>query len=601
MKPRNKLLFTGVSGWHKKSLIILIFMLVLALLVACGGQTTEPAASTDTESEAPAAQEEPAEEEMEEPAEEPAEEEMEEPAEEPVEEEMEEPAEEPAEEEMEEPAEEPAEEEMEEPAEEEAMESASSGELIIAHGIDPRSFWANSSTTQQEINVSEQISEKLFEFTPDADDYEPRLATSWEQIDDTTLRIQLREGVTFTNGEPFNAESAVFSIQTMLEAPSYAFFTSSIDSAEVVDEYTIDVKTKNPTLLHMPALAMGSFQYPIEYFSELGPDEFGLAPIGTGPYTFVEHVADSHVTLQANPDYWNGPPAIETVTFRTIPEGAAKLAALEAGEVDFIIDVPLDALNRVEGNADLQLFSRPSNRIFYMTYSTLSDTPLQDPAVRRALWHAIDVDAIIEGLFDGRASRLNGQTLAPAFFGYDPDREPAEYDPELARQLLADAGYPDGFEITFKYPSGRYAQDKELGQILAAQLADVGITANQEVLEPGTFLTQLSQLELNDLFFAGSLPPPDAHFMLTQYQTGFRYSYYSNPEFDALLEAGTQTADPEERLEIYHQILDIFAEDPPYLPLYRGEEYYAGQDGFGGFTPRASQFLDVREFTLEEE
>jgi peptide/nickel transport system substrate-binding protein len=475
---------------------------------------------------------------------------------------------------------------------------APSGQLTIAQGIDPRSLWSNSSTTQQEINVSEQITEKLFEFSADASEFEPRLATEWEQIDDTTLRMKLREGVNFTNGEEFDAESAKSSIEVMLEAPSYAFFVASIAGAEVVDKYTVDIKTKNPTLLHMPALAMGSFQYPAKYFAEVGSDGFGQSPIGTGPYKFVDWVKDSHITLEANPDYWAGPPAMETVIFRNIPEGAAKLAALEAGEVDFIIDVPLDAVERVENNTDLQLFSRPSNRMFYLTGSTLSDSPIKNPAVRRALWYAVDVDALIQGLFKGRATRLNGQILVPGFFGYDPDRKPTPYEPEKAIQMLADAGYPDGFEITFKYPAGRYAQDKEAGQAIAAQLAKVGIQTNQEVLEPGTFLDQLVNLELNDLYFGGSLPPPDAHFMFTQFQTGFRYSYYSNPKFDELLQKGATTADREERIQIYKQIMDIFDEDPPYVPLYRPEDYYAGTQSVSGFTPRASQFLDVRAIKL---
>ena len=474
----------------------------------------------------------------------------------------------------------------------------SSGKLTIAQGIDPRSLWSNSSTAQQEINISEQITEKLFEFTPEAGDFEPRLATEWEQIDDTTLQMKLQEGVSFTNGEEFDAESAKFSIEVMIEAPSYAFFVSSIAGAEVVDKYTLNVKTKNPTLLHMPALAMGSFQYPPEYFGELGPDEFGTKPIGTGPYKFVDWVKDSQVTLEANPDYWNGPVSIETVIFRNIPEGAAKLAALEAGEVDFLIDVPLDAVERVESNPDLQLFSRPSNRIYYLTTSILSDTPLKDPKVRQALWYAVDVNALTQALFKGRATPLAGQVLVPGFFGYDPDREPTPYDPEKAKQMLDEAGYPDGFEITFKYPAGRYAQDKEAGQAIASQLAKVGVQTKQEVLEPGTFLNQLVNLELNDMYFGGSLPPPDAHFMYSQFVTGFRYSYYANSEFDELLAKGATTADREERTRIYKDILDLFDEDPPYIPLYRAEDYYAGTNNVSGFTPRASQFLDLRTFEL---
>jgi peptide/nickel transport system substrate-binding protein len=479
-----------------------------------------------------------------------------------------------------------------------AKTSAPTGKATIAQGIDPRSLWASSSTAQQEINVSEQVNEKLIEFNVEANDVEPRLATEWRQVDDTTLQMKLRPNVTFTNGEPFNAESAKFSIETMIKAPAYASFTSVIAGADVVDPLTINVKTKAPTLLHIPALAMGSFQYPAKYFQEVGQDAFGRKPVGTGPYTFAEWVKDSHVALEANPQYWNGAPAVKTVVFRNIPEGAAKLAALEAGEVDLIIDVPLDAIERVERNSALQMFSRPSNRTFNLTMSTLTDTPLKKAEVRQAMRHAIDVPALIRGLFKGRARQMDGQPLGKSFFGYDPSRQPFAYDPDKAKQMFAAAGHPDGFEVTFKYTSGRYAQDKETGQAIAAQLQRVGVRTKQEVLESGAFLTQLSTLQLNDMFFSGSLPPPDAHFTFQTYQTGFRYSYYSNKELDALIERGASTANRDERTRIYLQALDIIDKDPPGVPLFAPDDVYAGGKKLGGFTPRGSQFIDVRSFTL---
>jgi len=472
------------------------------------------------------------------------------------------------------------------------------GKLTVAQGIDPRSLWGNSSTTQQEINVSEQITEKLIEFSTDAKEFEPRLATEWKQIDDTTLEMKLRPGVTFTNGEAFDAASAKFSIDQMINARSYAAFVGVIAGCEIVDKSTIRIKTKSPTLLHMPALAMGSFQYPPAYFQQVGMDAFGQKPIGTGPYKLVEWVKDAAVTLEANEKYWGGPPPTKTVVFRNIPEGAAKLAALEAGELDFIIDVPLDAVERIERNANLQLFSRPSNRLFYLVPSMLTDTPLKNAKVRQALWHAVDVNALIQGLFKGRAQPLAGQVLAPGFFGYDPNRKPTPYDPEKAKRLLAEAGFPDGFEFVFKYPSGRYAQDKEAGQAIVTQLTKVGLKPKQEVLESGTFLNQLTTLKLNDMYLGGSLPPPDIHFMYQQFQTGFLYSYYTNPQFDQLLKQGAATANREERAAIYKKMLDLCEQDPPYVPLYQPEDYYAGSKKLSGFVPRASQFLDMRAFQL---
>jgi peptide/nickel transport system substrate-binding protein len=212
--------------------------------------------------------------------------------------------------------------------------------------------------------------------------------------------------------------------------------------------------------------------------------------------------------------------------------------------------------------------------------------------------HAIDVPALIRGLFKGRARQMDGQPLGKGFFGYDPNRQPVAYDAEKAKQMFAAAGHPDGFEVTFKYTSGRYAQDKETGQAIASQLQRVGVRTKQEVLESGAFLTQLSSLQLNDMFFSGSLPPPDAHFTFQTYQTGFRYAYYSNKDLDALIERGASTANREERTRIYLQTLDIIDKDPPGVPLFAPDDVYAGGKKLAGFTPRGSQFIDVRSFTI---
>ena len=471
-------------------------------------------------------------------------------------------------------------------------------ELVIGMGFSPRSLWANSSTAQQEVNISEQITEKLIEFGPNAE-FEPRLASSWEQVDDTTLELELEEGVTFTNGEAFNAESAVYSLEVMLNSAAYGTFTSAIASAEAVDEYTVRITTASPTGLHMAALAVGSFQYPMAHFEEVGEEAFGTAPIGTGPYILDELVLGEEVRLVANQDYWNGAPDIETVVFRTIPEPSSQLAALETGEIGLLLDMPLDAADRIESSPDLQVIGRPGSRMYSLTMSAISDSPMAEPAVRAAVKYALDVEAIIAGPLQGRGVQLQDQMLTEAYFGFDPTREAVEYDPERAIEMLAEAGYPDGFDAVFKYPSGRYVKDAEVSQVIAAQLAEVGINVTQEVLEPGTFLDQLSNLELNDMYFGGTLPPADAHYVYFQYECEWRYAYYCRDDIDELLVEGTSTADADERMAIYDEMRAIFDEDPPAVPLYVTEDLYGATAALSGFTPWASQFVDVRSFVLD--
>ena len=474
--------------------------------------------------------------------------------------------------------------------------------LIVAQGADPRSLSPLSSTAQQEKNVSNQIVERLMIYSADGSDFIPILATAWEKTAPDTLRVHLREGVAFTNGEPFDAAAAAYGVNLMIQAPAYLGFTGMLDRAEVIDDNTIDViaKQEAPERLMVTALALGSFMYPPQYTEQVGYlDGFATAPVGTGPFMLKEWLKDDRVTLTANPDYWGGPPGVSTLIFRPIPEGSARVAALEAGDIDFSIDIPLDAWDRVSNNPGLVAIAAPGGRAYRLTFATLWGGPLGDKTVREAVSHAIDRAGIVEFMFGGLGSLLEGQPMEPAVFGYDPSLSNPTYDPDLARQLLAQAGYANGFDMTFKYSGGRYPQDREVGELIASQLADVGIRANQVVLESGEFLTQLSALELRDMFYSGSLTPTDAHFALTSFTCGFRYAYWCNEEYDALIEKAQFTADEADRLAMYQQAVQILHDDYAILPLYTMDDLYAYQPGVTGFTPMRDQYLDFRAIGKE--
>lgn len=461
--------------------------------------------------------------------------------------------------------------------------------LTVAVPADPTHIYGGNTTSQTNLNYAEAMTEKLIEFTPEATDFEPRLAESWEVIDDKTVELKLREGVKFTNGEDFNAESAKYSVEAMLESNAYKTSSSFLSGAEIVDEYTIRVLAKEPTALILTALALGSFQYPMALHAELGVDEFALAPVGTGPYLLENWDKGVSLTMVANEDYWNGVPDYTTLDFQIIPDFDSQVAALESGQVDFVSNLPLDTISQVTNSSVANIFSRPSNRIYYATFTTLKESPLQDPKVRQALQYAIDTEEIIDTALDGHGTPLKGQILVPAFNGYNDSLKATEYDPEKAIELLAEAGYPDGFSIPLMYSQTNIPP---VGEVIAAQLAKVGVTADQQLLESGTFLTKLLDLELEGIFYAGALPAPDAGFMYDQFLTGFRYSYYSNPAIDSLIEAQRVTADPEERQGIFDEMVKEFNAAPAYIPLFQGEDNYGINKSVGGFVPRASQFVD---------
>jgi peptide/nickel transport system substrate-binding protein len=474
------------------------------------------------------------------------------------------------------------------------------GTVVVAQGLDPRSLSPLSSTAQQEKNVSNQIVERLIIYSHDGGDFIPILATEWQMVAPDTLQLKLREGVSFTNGEPFNAEAAAYSVNLMIQAPAYLGFTGMLDRAEVVDEYTINVYAKQPApeRLMVTAIALGSFVYPPVYTEQVGYlDGFSTAPVGTGPFMLREWRKDEAVILDANPDYWGGKPAIDTLIFRPIPEGSARVAALEAGDIDFSIDIPLDAWNRVSNNSNLVSINAPGGRAFRLTYATLWGGPLAERQVREALSMAIDRQAVVEFMFGGLGQLLEGQPTEPTMAGYNPDLRNPPYDPQRARELLAEAGYPNGFEMTFKYTSGRYPQDREVGAFIASQFEAIGVKVNQVVLESGEFLTQLNGLELRDAFYSGGLSPNDGHFQYTTFTCSFRYAYWCDPEYDVLIDRAQFETDADARAALYQEAARILNEDVAILPLFTMDDLYAHSPEVGGFEPMRDQYLDFRFLT----
>jgi peptide/nickel transport system substrate-binding protein len=313
--------------------------------------------------------------------------------------------------------------------------------------------------------------------------------------------------------------------------------------------------------------------------------------MGTGPYKFVEWIKDDRVVFEANAEYWGGAPQIKRLIFRPIPEGPARVAALQAGDIDIATLVPLDAWDRISGDASLTGHTIRGVRAFGLMLASKWEGPLQNKKVRQAMQSAIDVDSIVRTLLKGRARKLEGQPLTPEYFGYQHDIKAAPYDVAKVKQMFTEAGFPNGFQVTFKYPNGRYPQDKEISEAIAAQLLKVGVRTRQVVMEPGEFLTQLSALGLRDIFYFGSLPPPDAHYMYTQYMCNFRYAYWCRQDFDGLMTRAGATADDKERLRLYREMALVMQDDPPQVPLFAQADLYATAKNVAGWRPYKDQSL----------
>jgi peptide/nickel transport system substrate-binding protein len=426
----------------------------------------------------------------------------------------------------------------------------------------------------------------------------PDLAESWEIVDETTYVFKLREGVQFHNGEDLTASDVAFSFDRMLEYPSMEKYVEPlIESVDVIDDYTVQINLKDPYapfLKRMPTFCI----VPEDYIKEVGDEEFAKHPVGSGPYKFVEWVHDDHLTLEANEAYWRGAPDIKTVIFKPIPEAATRVAALEAGEADIVEAVPIDDLPRLEENEDIRIETKENNKFFFWVMNT-HNPPFDDVLVRRAVSYAIDWETILQ-LFEGHAFRTPIPALSDdwgyAEYGDDLKEHAYYYDPDKAKDLLAEAGFPDGFKTAID-TSLRYAREDEVSQAIAAQLAQVGIDAEVRQYEWGVYYGEIwkdANIEGIGSFSMGNpLFDPD-HLFATHFDPDRRAYYFSKPELTELSHRGMATIDPEERVEIYRQALQMILEEAPYLWGYGVKQAYGVRADID-WTPRT----DVRVFMDE--
>jgi peptide/nickel transport system substrate-binding protein len=469
--------------------------------------------------------------------------------------------------------------------------------LTVAQSVDPPTL-DPFDTTVPYMSVFAQICEPLMFWDTDeagAAYLRMHLATDYVWLDDVTLQFSLREGVTFSNGEPFDAHAAKVSLEQLFGAFNYSqWLDGLLDEVQVVDPYTVNVILNEPATFVPSVLAVGSFQIAPGDFATRGVDAFNQAPVCTGPWTFEERVRDDHITLRANADYWGGRPIFDTVIFRIIPDDNARVAALEAGEVDIAVNVPLAAAARIERHPDLELLSIPSLRQFATHFDTdnANAAPLEDVRVRQALNHAVDRASMCSQLFAGRCTPMAGQFLSQYHSGFNPELEPYAFDQELARELLADAGYPNGFPIEFTYTSGRYPQDRQAGEAVASYLRAVGLSVTERAVDFPEWARQFDARprETTALYTVGFLFGQDGFLALRGYLPGERFRTSIMPAlFDEAMAAAATATDPDERIRHLQVAMQAIHDEPFAIYLYSIDDLYGVRSSIEGFRPRPDQ------------
>lgn len=472
-------------------------------------------------------------------------------------------------------------------------------EIIIAQGVDATTLDPHMHAETTTANVTTQIFDRLLERDA-AMKLQPQLALSVTALDELTWEIKLREGVKFHNGEDLDAECVKYNIERIIDpavrSPQAGNF-SAVDRVEAVDQYTVRINTKKPYPILPNRLNLQIV--PRKYIEENGMEYFAVNPVGTGPYKFVSWVKDEAVVLEANEDYWRPAPAIKKVTFKPIPESSTRVAELQTGAVDLIVNVPPHQAQALNTGSGTKVVKTPSVRYICIVLVTGKGGPLDDPKVRQALNYAVDVPTIIDAVLDGHGYPTT-QAVVPYDFGYNPAVKGYSHDLAKAKQLLAEAGYPDGIEINLDTPSGRYVMDKEVAEAIAGQLAEANIKVKLSVNEWGVHMTKILEKKMADAFLIGwgsDLFDADSS-LYSWFRGGQRYSYYSTPEMDIKLDAARTIMDVGAREEMYHAIVSELTEAAPYIYLYQQEDLY-GVNKRLVWQPRPDEVIQAYDMKFE--
>ena len=425
------------------------------------------------------------------------------------------------------------------------------------------------------------------------------LAESWRGLDDRTWQLKLRRGVTFHNGEPFNAEAVRFTFQRVLnpeqKSPNRAT-VSEVERVDVVDDLTVNLVLRAP---YAPFLArlIDFPMVPPKYTAEKGNQGLALRPVGTGPFRFVELVKDDHMIVEAFDKHWRGQPRIKRIVFKPIPEPFTRAAALRNGEVDLITTVPPTLAAELDKVAGVRVQRVPSTWQIYLGLNAFKK-PLSDVRVRQALNYATDVDAIIKNVMDGNGRRLEGP-FTPNVFGFDPSVKGYAPDPTRARRLLAEAGYPDGVEVTLDAPAGRYQGDKEIAEALGGQWQKAGFRPKVQVAEWGAYFKKYLGKQMQDAYLLGlGGPMQDADELYNLVSSKGRGLYYKNERVDALFDLGRSTMDQAKRRQIYRDLQRAMVDDATWVFLLQQVDIYATRDRVT-WTPRPDQWMPLQDATLK--
>lgn len=519
---------------------------------------------------------------------------------------------------------------------------ASGGDFILSVGNDVVSLDPHGSNDLYSDQVRNTIYEGLVTQN-EALEIAPLLANEWEQVDDTTWRFDLEEGVTFHDGSEFNAEVVKANFDRVLDpavaSPRLNIF-EMVEEVNVIDEHQVEIVTSYPfapLLAHLThdgggmiskevidedyqnALEEAGLEMSLEEFYELratGGTEYEDAaediseylhtvveqkPTGTGYLQFEERTPGENTVLARYDEYWQEPAKLDTVTFKVVSETGSRIAELETGESHMISGFEPSSMSRIENNEDTHMYTFYNIAMEYIGFNTQKE-PLDDKRVRQAITHIFDKEEVINGIYSGTGRTLEGP-LQPEVLGYDEDIEGLGYDVERARELMAEAGYEDGFEISII--TNDAPERVDLAVYLQEALREINVSATVDQFEWGAYLEAASTGD-HDIFILGwpnATGDPD-HGLWPLYHSsmmgnqGNRF-FFENEALDDLLEEGRRETDTETREEIYREAQELLIDESPSIFMRQAESMNAYRDEVEGLVIDTYNKPDFRNVTIE--
>jgi len=477
------------------------------------------------------------------------------------------------------------------------------GVLIFAKGKDATRLDPADTTDAESLTVTCNLYDGLVRFQRESTSIEPALAERWEVSDGgKTYTFHLRHGVRFHDGAPLDAMAVKLSFDRQAHPQSGQvfeywanFFAPVVSSVEAVTPDTVRIRLKVPDATFLTNLAIDSMGIVSPRAIARWGVDVARHPVGTGPFRFVKWVPGERLVLEANRDYWRGRPYLDKLVFKPVPDNSVRLLELEVGEVQGMDGIDPDDVGRVEANPELTLMSQPGLNVGYLALNN-TKPPLNDARVRRAIALAIDKPALLKAFFaGGKLGQVAVNPMPPIIWGYNAALHDTTFDPEQARRLLVQAGYPHGFDLElWSLPVVRpyMPQGQRTAEAVQADLARVGIRAHLKTYEWGTYLDKMGwgQHQAAFMGWIGDNGDPD-NFLYTLLDranarpggSASNYSFYRSAAVSALLERARTLPDQKDRLPLYEKAQALIQQDVPMVPLFHAKQLAAFRRSIGGY------------------